>query len=119
MEEPVAVPHPLPDELAELIAERFRVLGEPMRIRVLDRLRGGEAGIGELADELGTSQQNISKHVAVLARAGIVAREKVGTSVRLSIADDSVFELCETVCGGVARDVDRLRSILDTSEVAS
>jgi DNA-binding transcriptional ArsR family regulator len=119
MEKPVAVPHPLPDELAELIAGRFRVLGEPMRIRLLDRLRDGEAGVGELADELGTSQQNISKHVAVLTRAGVVAREKRGTSVRLRIIDDSVFELCETVCGGLGRDLERLRSILETSEVTS
>lgn len=111
------MPHPLPGELADLIAERFRVLGEPMRIRVLDALRQREAAVGELADELGTSQQNISKHVAVLARAGIVAREKRGTSVRLRIADPAVFDLCESVCGGLGRDVDRLRSILDTAEV--
>lgn len=115
----MAVPHPLPDELAELIAERFRVLAEPMRIRILDGLREEEAGVGELAERLGTSQQNVSKHVAVLTRAGIVAREKHGTSVRLRIADPSVFDLCEQVCGGISRDLERLQSILESSEVMS
>jgi len=112
-------PHPLPDELVALIADRFRILGEPMRIRLLDRLREGEAGIGELADALGTSQQNVSKHVAVLAGAGMVAREKRGTAVRCRIADDSVFALCDQVCGGIGRDLERLRTILETSEVTS
>lgn len=115
----MAVPHPLPDELADLIAERFRVLAEPMRIRILDCLRAGEAGVGEIAERLGTSQQNVSKHVAVLVRAGIVLREKHGTSVRLHIADTSVFDLCEQVCGGIGRDLARLQSILETTEVPS
>lgn len=115
----MAVPHPIPEDLAELIAGRFRVLAEPMRVRILDALREEEAGVGEIAERLGTSQQNVSKHVGVLVRAGIVAREKVGTSVRLRIADPSVFELCETVCGGLGRDLARLRSILETTEVVS
>lgn len=113
------MPHPLPESLIQLIAERFQVLGEPMRIRLLDRLRQGEATVGELAEELGTSQQNVSKHLSVLTRAGLVAREKQGTSVRCRVADESVFALCEIVCGGIGRDLDRLRALLDTSEVAS
>jgi len=95
------MPHPLPDSIVEVIAERFRVLGEPMRIRIIDRLRDGDATVGELADALGTSQQNISKHVGILARAGLVSREKDGNSVRCRIADETVLELCEQVCGGL------------------
>ena len=75
------LPHPLPDDLVELIARRFRVLGEPMRIKLLDRLREGEASVNELADGLDASQQNISKHLAVLADVGILGRRKVGTHV--------------------------------------
>jgi DNA-binding transcriptional ArsR family regulator len=115
----VAIPHPLPEELIRLIAERFQVLGEPMRIRLLDHLRQREATVGELAEELGTSQQNVSKHLSVLSRAGLVAREKQGTSVRCRVADDSVFALCEIVCGGIGRDLDRLRVLLEMPEVAS
>ena len=109
----VEMPHPLPEPLVDLIAERFRVLGEPMRIRLLDRLREGEATVGELADALGTSQQNVSKHVGVLVRAGLVAREKDGNAVRCRIADPSVLELCEQVCGGLRRQAVELGALLD------
>jgi DNA-binding transcriptional ArsR family regulator len=113
------MPHPLPEPLAEIIAERFRVISEPMRIRILDRLRGGGATVGRLAGELGTSQQNVSKHLSVLARAGIVSREKHGTSVRCTIADESVFDLCERVCGDLSDQLDELRALLDGQEVTS
>lgn len=106
------MPHPLPGPLVEAIAERFRVLGEPMRIRILDHLRAGAMTIGELAESLGTSQQNVSKHVGVLARAGLVAREKDGNSVRCRIADPSVMQLCEQVCGGLQRQVSELQALL-------
>lgn len=108
----MGMPHPLPDSLVEVIADRFRVLGEPMRIRILDRLRGGEATVGELAEALATSQQNVSKHVGILARAGLVGREKDGNSVRCRIADETVLELCEQVCGGLQRQVAELQTLL-------
>jgi DNA-binding transcriptional ArsR family regulator len=106
------IPHPLPDELVELIAQRFRVIGEPMRIRILDSLRDRALTINELTETVGASQQNVSKHVSVLTQAGIVAREKEGNRVRCSIADDSIFELCELVCGGLRRQVAELDQLL-------
>lgn len=109
------VPHPLPDELATLIAERFRVMGDPLRIRLLDHLRSGPATVKELVEVVPSSQQNISKHLGVLHQAGIVGREKDGTRVRYSIADPSVFEMCETVCGGLRRQADALDSILSAA----
>ena len=112
MTERTPVPHPLPDALVELIAQRFRVIGEPMRIRLLDALREGPMTINELTDALGASQQNVSKHVGVLTQAGIVAREKDGNRVRCSIADESIFELCELVCGGLRKQVAELDQLL-------
>jgi DNA-binding transcriptional ArsR family regulator len=106
------MPHPLPDSLVDVIAERFRALGEPMRIRIVDRLRDGEATIGELSDALGASQQNVSKHVGILVRAGLVARDKDGNSVRCRIADATVLELCEQVCGGLQRQLAELQTLL-------
>jgi DNA-binding transcriptional ArsR family regulator len=106
------IPHPLPDPLIELIAHRFRVIGEPMRIKVLDALRDGELTVGELVDGLGASQQNVSKHLGVLHQAGIVSRRKEGTFVRYAIADDTVFVLCEHVCGGLRQQADELDQIL-------
>jgi DNA-binding transcriptional ArsR family regulator len=108
------LPHPLPEPLVELVAQRFRVLGEPMRIKLLDRLREGDATVGELQQSLGASQQNISKHLGILLSAGMVSRTKDGNHARYSIADPSVFDLCEQVCGGVRRQVEDLEAILQT-----
>jgi DNA-binding transcriptional ArsR family regulator len=107
-----SIPHPLPDPLVDLIAGRFRVLAEPMRIKLLDQLRDGEATVQELQQALGASQQNVSKHLGVLLNAGMVARTRQGTSSLYSIADQSVFELCEQVCGGLRRQVGELDAIL-------
>jgi DNA-binding transcriptional ArsR family regulator len=99
------LPHPLSEHLAALIAGRFRVLAEPARLRLLDVLRDGEADVGELAEAIGTTQQNVSKHLGVLHQAGLLTRRKHGTRVGYSIADPTVFEMCEAVCGGLQRDL--------------
>ena len=108
----VNVPHPLPDPLVDLIAARFRVIAEPARIKLLDSLREGPATVNELTAALGSSQQNVSKHLGVLHRAGIVSRTKEGTSARYAIADETVFELCELVCGGLRRQLADLDALL-------
>jgi DNA-binding transcriptional ArsR family regulator len=110
------VPHPLPEPLIELVAQRFRVLGEPMRIKLLDRLREGEATVSELQTELGASQQNVSKHLGILHGAGMVTRTKAGNHARYAISDPSVFELCDQVCGGVRRQLSELEAILQPGE---
>ncbi len=106
------VPHPLPDELVELIAARFRVIAEPTRIKLLDALRDGPATVGELTAALGGSQQNISKHLNMLHMGGVVGRTKEGTRVRYAITDDTVFELCELVCGGMRQQLTELDHVL-------
>jgi DNA-binding transcriptional ArsR family regulator len=106
------VPHPLPEQLIELVAQRFRVLGEPMRIKLLDRLREGAATVTELQEALGASQQNVSKHLGILHAAGMVSRTKEGNSTRYAISDPSVFDLCDQVCGGVRRQLHELEQIL-------
>ena len=106
------VPHPLPDLLTDLIAQRFKVLSEPMRIKLLDRLRDGAATVHELTEALGASQQNVSKHLGVLLQAGMVSRTKHGTSARYAIADPDVFTLCEQVCGGIRRQAVELDALL-------
>ena len=108
----MTLPHPIPDPLADLIAQRFRVLGEPMRIRLLDTLRDGEATVQDLEEAVGASQQNVSKHLGVLLRAGLVARRKDGNFAVYSIADEAIFSLCEEVCGGLHRQVSELDALL-------
>ncbi len=112
MAELPSTPHSLPEPLIELVAQRFRVLGEPMRIKLLDRLREGDATVGELQHALGATQQNVSKHLGVLHTAGMVARTKDGNHARYSISDPSVFELCDQVCGSVRRQVSELGELL-------
>ena len=104
--------HPLPDDLVDLIADRFRALSEPVRIKLLDRLRDREATVLELTDLVGTTEQNVSKHLLLLQRAGIVARRKEGNFVYYRIADEGVYELCETVCGSLQEHVESLRRVL-------
>lgn len=106
------VPHPIPEPLAELVAQRFRVLGDPNRIRLLDALRDGESTVNELTERLGATQQNVSKHLGVLHQAGFVSRTKRGTFCIYAIADESVFGICEQVCGGVRDQVRELDQIL-------
>jgi DNA-binding transcriptional ArsR family regulator len=109
----LALPHPVAEELAELVARRFRLLAEPMRIRLLDRLRDGEATVGELAEALDTSQQNVSKHLAVLAEAGMLGRRKDGNRVYYRIVDESVFALCEQVCGSLQGQLRALNELVE------
>jgi DNA-binding transcriptional ArsR family regulator len=112
----MSLPHPIPNDLAELIARRFRAIGEPGRIRLLDALRAGELTVNELAASVDTSQQNVSKHLAVLAEAGIVARRKDGTRVHYRVADAGVFDLCEQVCGSLHMQLATLAALTDTKE---
>ena len=111
-----SVPHPLPEPLVELIARRFRVLGEPMRIRLLEALRDGPLTVGALQEATGGSQQNVSKHLGVLRDTGMVRCSKQGTFVRYEIADELVFALCEQVCGGLRQQLAELDAVL-TGEV--
>lgn len=105
------VAHPLPDELVELIAERFRAFAEPTRIKLLDRLREGEATVLELTALVGATQQNVSKHLVMLQRAGNVSRRRHGNFACYRIADETVHALCEAVCGSLSTRFAELRRV--------
>lgn len=85
-------------EVIALIATRFRILGEPLRIRLLQELHGGERTVGDLVDAVGSTQPNVSKHLRILQEAGIVGRRQEGNSVYCFISDPTVFDLCNAVC---------------------
>lgn len=107
------LPHPIPEPLAELIAQRFRAIGEPTRIRLLDRLREGEASVHELTEATGASQQNVSKHLGVLHDARILSRRKAGNRTVYAIVDETVLDLCEHVCGALHRQLSELNDLLE------
>lgn len=93
----------LPPEALTEIAAYFQALSEPTRLNILNLLRQQERNVGELAQLCGFSAANISRHLAMLTKHGLVARESRGTSAYYRIADESVYELCDLVCGKIAR----------------
>lgn len=109
----MAIPSPIPPELADVIAARLRVIGDPVRIRILDMLREEELSVSEITERLGTSQQNASKHLGILLQAGILARRKEGNSAMYSIADRGVYDLCEQVCGGLQAQLAELSALVE------
>ena len=113
----MTIPHPLPEDLAELIARRFHALSDPLRVRLLDLLRDGELSVNALAEQLGASQQNVSKHLAVLSDAAMVARRKDGTRVYYRIADDGVFALCEQIGGSLQSQLSTLAAVIGGTTV--
>ncbi len=95
---------PLTDAGCEEVASRFRALSEPMRLKILRRLARGESSVGEIVDEVGGTQANVSKHLAVLHRSSLVGRRKDGTRAVYRIADPTLLRICSIVCEGVERE---------------
>ena len=95
----------LSPEAVDLVAARFRILGEPVRIRILQTLQQGEKNVTELVAAVGSTQPNVSKHLRLLQEAGIVGRRQEGNSVYCFIADPSVLDLCDAVCGSIREHV--------------
>ena len=97
----------LPPEALQEVAAYFQSLSEPTRLQILNYLRDGERNVGELAQLCGYTAANVSRHLALLAKHGLVARETRGTSVYYRIADDKVYALCDLVCGNIARQLEQ------------
>lgn len=97
---------PLSDAMIERVARRFRALGEPQRLRILQVLEGGPRTVGEVAAALAGNQPNISRHLQELHEAGMLRRRREGNSIYYSIGDPVVHELCALVCGCAQREMD-------------
>lgn len=91
----------LTPEALELVAARFKVLAEPLRLRIIHELQAGEMSVSEITEAVESTQPNVSKHLKMLQDAGLVARRQEGNNVYCSIADETVFELCDVVCSSL------------------
>lgn len=100
----------LPGDALAQVAAYFQALSEPTRLHVLNLLRQQPRSVGELAQLCGSSSANLSRHLTLLTQHGVVARESRGNSAYYSIADPSVYQLCELVCGNIARRLEQTAS---------
>ena len=97
----------LPDPALEIVAARFKVLSDPLRLRLLQILEAGEKNVTQLVESTGYLQPSISKHLAILTNAGMVGRRKEGSSVFYYIADKMIFELCALMCSKLQKEFDQ------------
>ena len=89
--------HFLSETELELVATRFRALGEPMRLRILQAVCRQPHTVNEIVEAVGSGQANVSKHLALLAAAGILNRQKQGQRVVYRLKDSLAMKLCKTV----------------------
>ncbi len=110
---------PVPPEVIQQVSDYFSVLGEPMRLRILNLLRNGEKCVQDLVEETDTSQANVSKHLKVMLQAGILTRRSKGTLAYYSVEDDLIFELCNLVCDRLASRIEQQAQYFRAFSLAS
>lgn len=104
--------HVMTPELLDIIAGRFKALGEPARLQMLNVLRDGEMTVTELVEETGLGQANVSKHLQLLHGLGFLTRRKDGLFVYYGLADRSVLKLCDIMCGRLDAEATARRRVL-------
>ncbi len=102
----------MPDEMLELIAQRFRLLSDPMRLKILHQLQSGEKSVTELVNNTGASQPNVSKHLSTLRTHGLVKRRQQGNMALFSIAAPFIFDVCEIVCDSMKTEWEQRSNLL-------
>jgi len=102
----------LSEEALEMIANRFRLLSDPTRLKILHTLGDQEMNVTDLVSATGTGQANISKHLGTLLGAGIVSRRKEGLNSIYSVSDETIFELCEVVCSRLKKQLETRQNAL-------
>ena len=103
---------PMSDEMLELIAQRFRLLSDPMRLKILHQLQSGEKSVTELVENTGASQPNVSKHLSTLRTHGLVKRRQEGNMAFFSIAAPFIFDVCNTVCDSMKTEWEQRSNLL-------
>lgn len=100
------------DEMLELIAQRFRLLADPMRLKILHQLQESEKSVTELVQATGASQPNVSKHLSTLRSHGMVKRRQDGNMAFFSISAPFIFDVCNTVCNSMKTEWEQKQNLL-------
>ncbi|MGZ5477473.1 MAG: ArsR/SmtB family transcription factor, partial [Thermoanaerobaculia bacterium] len=100
-------PQTLSAAAIEMIAARFRILGEPLRVRIIQELEAGEKTVSQLVEAVGSTQPNVSKHLRLMQEAGIIGRRQEGNLVYCYVSDESVLRLCDAVCTSLGERLSR------------
>lgn len=90
-----------------MMADFFKVLAEESRIQILCQLKSGKKNVSEIIEATGLGQANVSKHLKILKKAGIVSREPQGINVYYKIANPFIFELCDLVCNSISWQIEQ------------
>ena len=109
---------PASDHLLEKIADRLKAMADPMRLRILHVLQGGERCVNDILGIVGGSQANVSKHLSILRRVGLVECRREGVNVYYRIEDPAVFSICSTVCDSLERQVNAERDGIEAGRAA-
>ena len=94
------------DAMFELAAETFRVMSAPMRLKIINCLCEEEKNVGQLLEEIDTTQPNMSQHLNTLFKAKILGRRRDGVQIYYRIINERVVTLCRAVCTQIAIDSD-------------
>jgi len=94
------------DVMFDLAAETFRVMSAPMRLKIINCLCNEEKNVGQLLEEIDTTQPNMSQHLNTLFKAKILGRRREGVQIYYRIINERVVTLCRAVCTQIAIDSD-------------
>lgn len=106
------------EQLFEKIADRLKAMADPMRLRILHSLHDGELCVNDILDAVGGSQANVSKHLSVLRRTGLVDCRRVGVNIYYRIEDPTVFAICSSVCNSLERQVNTEKEEIERGRAA-
>jgi DNA-binding transcriptional ArsR family regulator len=109
---------PASDQLLERIADRLKAMADPMRLRILHVLQGGERCVSDILGQVGGSQANVSKHLSVLRRVGLVECRREGVNIYYRIEDPAVFAICESVCDSLERQINAEKKEIEQGRAA-
>jgi DNA-binding transcriptional ArsR family regulator len=107
-----------PEQLLEKIADRLKAMADPMRLHILHVLQDGESCVSDVLAKVGGSQANVSKHLSVLRRAGLVECRRDGVNVYYRIEDPAVFAICATVCDSLERRINADKAEIEKGRAA-